>query len=181
MARVNRLMTRVSLVMNSPAALKSSAFGNLKIESCKLSDVRELLAIEKQCHEFPWTQDNFVTSFASGYVARKLLVKRSPVAFYVLHTLPKIQEATLMDICVHPQYQGKGIGRLLMQDIYSTLKKMDISTIFLEVRASNVTAIALYEKCGFTATGVRKDYYPAKKGREDAVLMMQEIVIDQAS
>lgn len=149
--------------------------GTYKIETCQLSDVHDLMAIEQQCHSFPWSQNNFVTCFSSGYIIRKLLHKRAVIGFYILHTLPRIQEGTLMDICVLPSYQGQGIGSILMKDMRERLLSQRIFTVFLEVRATNASAIALYEKYGFISTGVRKDYYPAKSGREDAVLMMQEL------
>lgn len=161
--------------MVSSSVISSRYFTAAKIENCPLSDIHELLSIEQQCHQFPWRQDNFVSCFSSNYIIRKVLVKRKMVGFYILHTLSKIQEATLMNICVHPDLQGKGIGGLLMKDFYSILDKKQINTIFLEVRESNVNAIGLYEKYGFITTGLRKNYYPAKNGREDAVLMMQEL------
>lgn len=146
-----------------------------KIESCQLSDIHELLLIEAQCHAFPWSKGNFISCFSSGYVVRKILIKRKVVGFYVAHNLPRIQESTLMDICVLPSYQGKGIGGLLIQDMLALLKQDNICTIFLEVRASNKPAIALYENYNFVINGVRKDYYPSENGREDAILMMLDL------
>lgn len=60
---------------------------------------------------------------------------------------------------------------MLMKDYFSELRKDGIVTSFLEVRESNAAAIALYKSFGFTAAGIRKNYYPAENGRENAVVM----------
>jgi len=72
---------------------------------------------------------------------------------------------------VSPDYQRQGLGRALLEYIISELENRGIATLWLEVRASNQAAIALYESLGFNEATIRRNYYPAKDGREDAIVM----------
>ncbi|MBE0360001.1 ribosomal-protein-alanine N-acetyltransferase [Pseudoalteromonas aliena SW19] len=82
---------------------------------------------------------------------------------------------TLMDICVMPSQQGKGIAKQLLAQFIEYGEQQNAENLFLEVRESNTRAIALYERAGFIEMSVRKNYYPsdnpAKNGFEDAILM----------
>lgn len=76
-----------------------------------------------------------------------------------------------MDICIRPNHQGKGYAKPLMEDLLAQAETLQAENIFLEVRASNTAAIALYHRYGFVEMGLRKNYYPSASGREDAMLM----------
>ena len=82
------------------------------------------------------------------------------------------EEAQILDIVVTPEKRGKGIAMLLMSHAISVAQEKGAEVLALEVRASNIDAITLYEKCGFVQTGVRQKYY---EGREDAVLMEKRL------
>ena len=85
-------------------------------------------------------------------------------------------EAHIMNICVDPDVQKRGVGSKLLEKMIELATKK-AETIFLEVRPSNKVAIALYEKRGFNEIGVRKNYYPAVNGkREDAVMLALDLV-----
>lgn len=79
--------------------------------------------------------------------------------------------ATLLDVAVHPEYQGHGLAAALMQAALGEMRANAVTRCELEVRASNQRAIKLYRSCGFTRDGLRSGYYPAEHGREDALLM----------
>ena len=85
-----------------------------------------------------------------------------------------VGEAHILNISVAPNEQGQGIGRRMLEHLIE-LATGKAETIFLEVRPSNVGAIALYEKMGFNEIGVRKGYYPATHGREDAIMLALEL------
>ena len=85
-----------------------------------------------------------------------------------------VGEAHILNISVAPNEQGQGIGRRMLEHLIE-LATGKAETIFLEVRPSNVGAIALYEKMGFNEIGVRKGYYPATNGREDAIMLALEL------
>ena len=82
-----------------------------------------------------------------------------------------LDEATLFNIAVDPAWQRKGLGRQLLEHLIGELEKRGVLTLWLEVRASNTAAIALYESLGFNEATIRRNYYPTAQGREDAIIM----------
>ena len=82
-----------------------------------------------------------------------------------------LDEATLFNIAVDPAYQRRGLGRALLEHVIDEVEKLGVVTLWLEVRASNVAAIALYESVGFNEATIRRNYYPTADGREDAIIM----------
>ena len=83
-----------------------------------------------------------------------------------------LDEAQLLNISVAKSHQKQGWGRVLLEHMIARAKHYKATNMFLEVRPSNVDAIALYENMGFNEMSVRRGYYPAPNGgREDAVLM----------
>lgn len=86
-----------------------------------------------------------------------------------------LDEASIHDVAVEPQYQGAGLGKRLLQEALEHMKAHGVATCLLEVRASNDAAIALYRACGFQLDGERRNYYPAEHGRENALLMSRRL------
>jgi ribosomal-protein-alanine N-acetyltransferase len=77
-----------------------------------------------------------------------------------------------MNVAVHPDFRRRGIAEALVNRLVEELKAIDSHSLTLEVRASNVPAISLYEKLGFSEVGRRKNYY--RNPREDALIMRKE-------
>ncbi|EEQ09719.1 Ribosomal-protein-alanine acetyltransferase [Yersinia mollaretii ATCC 43969] len=96
-------------------------------------------------------------------------VEQKMVGFAITQIV--LDEATLFNIAIDPQYQRQGYGRLLLEHLIAELETRNIVTLWLEVRASNAGAIALYESLGFSEVSVRRNYYPSANGREDAIMM----------
>jgi [ribosomal protein S18]-alanine N-acetyltransferase len=82
-----------------------------------------------------------------------------------------VGECHILNLCVHPQSQGSGVGKKMLIHMLEVAREHHAVTAFLEVRPSNRMAIQLYSKSGFNEVGMRRDYYPAKHGREDAIIM----------
>ena len=82
-----------------------------------------------------------------------------------------LDEAHLLNLSVAKSYQKQGLGRFLLEHMLQIAKDHQAANMFLEVRQSNLSAIALYENIGFNEMAIRRAYYPAANGREDAVLM----------
>jgi ribosomal-protein-alanine N-acetyltransferase len=78
------------------------------------------------------------------------------------------EEAQILNIAVAPDRRGRGVARLLMEQAFSRAREEGAEFVALEVRASNNSAIALYEQFGFKQVGIRARYYD---GTEDALLM----------
>lgn len=140
-----------------------------KISSLTASDLAAAYAIEQRSHAFPWSEKTFASNQGDRYFNLRLDVDGVMAAFAVTQVV--LDEATLFNIAVDPAYQRKGLGRALLEHLIAELEAQDVFTLWLEVRASNTAARALYESLGFNEATIRRNYYPAKEGREDAIIM----------
>ena len=131
--------------------------------------------IECAAHGAPWKRETFSQCTGRLYRTRALMVDGKPAGFTICHMVA--DEVTLMNIAIHPRYQGRGYGQLLMQDLLDFISDETGErqrTIFLEVREQNMSAIALYNKLGFDDIGRRPGYYPPippNTSRESAIVM----------
>lgn len=129
-----------------------------------------MLVIEQASHVVPWTEKTLASCFGDDYQVYGWFsdADNTLQGFYIAHHVA--DELTLMNIAVHCGYQGRGIGRQLMQHLIALARQQN-ATIWLEVRVSNAVAQALYLSLGFTEVGRRPNYYPLGDGREDAMVM----------
>jgi ribosomal-protein-alanine N-acetyltransferase len=137
-----------------------------------------VLDIEIVSHVTPWTRGNFVDSLDAGHVAILMQEDGETLGYAVLMPLPG--EIELLNITVAPEARGAGLGRQLLQHICTQARGAGAERMFLEVRASNTPARALYAHNGFAEVGLRRAYYAAAKGdeanaREDAILMAKDL------
>jgi len=135
-------------------------------------DLADVLAIENLNYPFPWTEDVFTDCFRAGYGCW-VCEEMGHILAYGLVSIA-VGEAHILNISVEPGQQGQGIGRRMLQHLIGTARGR-AETVFLEVRPSNAVAIALYEDMGFNEIGLRKDYYPADHGREDAIMFALQL------
>ncbi len=133
------------------------------------ADIPAVLLVEKDSYEFPWSAGNFVDSIHAGYSAWVYEVGGKIIGHAVL--MAALDEAHLLNITIDPAWRRQGLGRVLLQHAMDAARSQQVRTLFLEVRPSNRPAIELYEKTGFEAFALRKGYYPAQQGREDALVM----------
>jgi len=132
-------------------------------------DLPAVMRIEPTIYSHPWTLGNFRDSLSAGHSAWVMMVA-GELAGYAL-VMMVLDEAHLLNISVAKSFQGQGLGRALLAQMIAVSRRYQAANMFLEVRVSNTSAIALYETMGFCEMGIRRNYYPAKSGREDAVLM----------
>ena len=133
------------------------------------ADIPAVLLVEKDSYEFPWSAGNFIDSIHAGYSAWVYEVGGEIIGHVVLMTI--LDEAHLLNITIAPIWRRQGLGRILLEHAMDAARKQFSRELFLEVRPSNRAAIELYEKMGFEAFALRKGYYPAEQGREDALVM----------
>ena len=133
------------------------------------SDLDAVIAIEPTIYLHPWTRGNFNDSLKSGHQAW-VLTRQDEIIGYSLMSMV-LDEAELLNISVAAPHQQQGLGRLLLAHMLEHAITLGAAMMFLEVRASNAAAIALYERASFVEVNVRRGYYPAENGREDAVIM----------
>jgi len=140
-----------------------------------------VMAIEVAAYPFPWTRGNFIDSLAAGYSARVLHGERGELLGYFV-AMPGVDEMHLLNITVAPAAQGRGHARVLFDALLALCHAQPARSLWLEVRASNAKARAMYAHLGFAQVGVRKGYYPAPFGRrEDAAVMSLQILPEGAN
>jgi ribosomal-protein-alanine N-acetyltransferase len=138
------------------------------------NDLDAVLAIEQRAYRFPWSHGIFRDCLAAAYPAW-VMHEHGLLIGYGMISLAA-NEAHILNICVTPERQGRGLGRHLFRALLKLIRNARCERIFLEVRPSNTHAIALYHSEGFNEIGRRPRYYPTHDGREDAIVMAMELV-----
>lgn len=141
-----------------------------------VEDIAEVIAIENQCYDFPWTPGNFTDSIKAGYTGQMLRhhATNELIAYWVV--MAGYQEMHLLNITVAPMWQGQGYALTMLDLLLSFCKHQQSEQLWLEVRPSNDRARQVYERYGFCTVGLRKAYYPAaNQTREDALVMSFQI------
>jgi ribosomal-protein-alanine N-acetyltransferase len=141
---------------------------SIVLRAMTTADITAVCAIEQQVQYAPWTEKLFSDSL-ERHVCWVVQKDQQVVGFFVVQFI--VDEAHLLNIAVDPTQQKQGIGRLLLDNVQQQAMIKKASTIFLELRATNQRALALYQMAGFNEIGLRKNYYPAAQGKEDAVIM----------
>lgn len=136
-----------------------------------VGDVDEVYAVETSVYPHPWSRGNFVDSLSSGYNSWTVREADGTLAGYFL-LMGAVHEAHLLNVAVASSMQRQGLGLYLLDKVVACARGLSMESILLEVRPSNLRALKVYEKYGFTEIGRRKAYYPAHNGqREDAIVM----------
>lgn len=143
--------------------------GQMTLRLMKDSDLQEILRIEKNAYTHPWTMGIFNDCLRVGYYCHVLEQDDAVQGYAVMSEA--VGEAHILNICVHPDSQGEGWGRMLVDHLISSARRLGAEIILLEVRPSNKIAIGLYHDIGFCEVGTRINYYPGKNGREDALIL----------
>ncbi len=132
-------------------------------------DLPELVEMEQRIYAFPWTGGNFRDSIRAGYGCWIYRCEGEFIGYCVF--MVGAGEAHLLNLSIAEPYQRKGYGARLLQELLAAARRQGASLIFLEVRPSNEAGLRLYERFGFQRIGVRRGYYPAAGGREDALIL----------
>lgn len=164
-----------SVLRTPPRAFDSEPARKLYFYRMQPSDISDVLAIENDVYPFPWTRGNFLDSITSGYETWLLRDGSGNLNGYFL-LMPSVDDAHLLNITVHRDLQGQGIGLLLLDKAKAITQSRKLHAMLLEVRPSNTRAEKIYLQYGFSRIGVRKGYYPAPNNqREDAIVMKLEL------
>lgn len=124
---------------------------------------------ERRAYQFPWTRGIFVDCLTGSNLCLVLQEGEDLLG----HAIASVGagESHLLNLCMRRDQQGRGLGRVLLQHCIDAVQGQGAEMMFLEVRPSNQVAIALYESVGFNEIGLRKGYYPAALGHEDALVL----------
>ena len=139
----------------------------LVLETMSLADVGDVAALERRVFPDPWSPDSFLAEVERRPdVGWPVVVRDGPdvVGYAVVWFI--VDEIHIGNIAVHPDHQGEGIGRWLMERILEEGRRRSMVFATLEVRPSNRAALTLYERFGFKRIAVRRRYY--RNNDEDA-------------
>lgn len=137
-------------------------------------DLPEILSIELSAYAFPWTKNIFRDCLRVGYCCW-VLERDGIIAAYGVMSVAA-GESHLLNLCVDPELQGNGLGKIMLDWLLDITRQHKVDMVFLEVRPSNELAIKLYSVAGFDEVGLRRNYYPAEYGREDALIMARSLL-----
>ena len=132
-------------------------------------DLDEVLAMEREVYEFPWSRQIFRDCLRAGYSCRVLEFDSRVNAYGMLQI--DTGRSRLLNLCVRRALHRQGLGRRLLALLIEVARSHRSGAVVLEVRPSNAAARRLYGTMGFTEVGVSRGYYPARTGREDAMIL----------
>ena len=147
----------------------------LPLRPMSLADLERIMRIEERAYPYPWTlgifQDCLKQKTYHAYIYQP---DQQILAYCVLSVA--VGELHILNITVEPSHQQQGLGKRLLATAEQIGHSLGAQDCFLEVRPSNTPAIHLYLAQGFNEIGLRKNYYPAKHGRESAILMAKTLI-----
>jgi ribosomal-protein-alanine N-acetyltransferase len=132
-------------------------------------DVKMVARVESESYDFPWNEGIFRDCLRAGYYCCVAEIDQIVIGYGIMST--GAGEAHVLNLCVDNQYRFRGIGSQLLEHLLEFARSLGVSDVFLEVRPSNTIAIRLYQSRGFGQIGMRRGYYQAIGGREDAVVL----------
>jgi ribosomal-protein-alanine N-acetyltransferase len=141
----------------------------VRFRAMMASDIPGVGAVERASYQFPWSEGIFRDCLRVGYLCRVAEQDGEVVAYGIVAM--GAGEAHLLNVCVAERVRGRGIGRRILMLLIERSVQAGVQDVFLEVRPSNLRAIALYQSFGFIEVGRRRDYYQAVGGREDALVL----------
>ena len=143
----------------------------ITIRKMEKQDVSQIAKLEELCFSDPWSENSIVSELDNRLSYWLVATENDNVIGYV-GSQTVLDGTDMMNIAVSPQYRRRGIAEALVNTLIQDLQKKGVVFLMLEVRKSNTSAIALYEKLGFVQVGIRKNYY--RKPKEDALILRKE-------
>lgn len=143
------------------------------VRPMRTDDLKSVMAVERAAYNYPWTEAILKDCMRVGYYCVVYEINGLVVAHGIMSF--GVRECHILNVCVHPEFQRKGIATQIIQYLLETARWKSADIAFLEVRISNEGAFELYKQLGFSEIGVRKNYYPARLGREDALILSLEL------
>ena len=143
----------------------------IEVRTMEPQDVPQIAELEKVCFSDPWSEKSIISELDNPLSCWLVAVSGEQVVGYV-GSQTVLDGSDMMNIAVSPDFRRKGIAESLIEALISFLRERGSRCLILEVRASNVPAIALYEKLGFLEIGRRRNYY--RNPKEDALILRKE-------
>lgn len=137
------------------------------------ADLAAVLEVEQSAYEFPWSLSILRDCLRVKYECFVYEDSRGLMGHGIISMTGG--ECHLLNVCIHPDYQRRGFGSIMVNRLLAIARRKNARLALLEVRVSNTAAFNLYVKLGFGEIGMRKGYYPARFGREDAIILAREL------
>ncbi|HUG73856.1 MAG TPA: ribosomal protein S18-alanine N-acetyltransferase [Steroidobacteraceae bacterium] len=144
------------------------------IREMSLGDVAAVARLEAVAYTFPWSEGIFRDCLRAGYYCCVAEITDTCVGYAIMSA--GAGEAHVLNLCVAEGFRRGGIGSSLLQHLTDVANDARVQEMFLEVRPSNMIALGLYQSRGFARIGLRRGYYQAVDGREDAVVLRKRLV-----
>ena len=151
------------------SSVKLDEIARVDIRPMHEFDIPVIAAIEKAAYQFPWSEGIFRDCLRVGYVCRVIDVAGDLGGYGIMSV--GAGEAHILNVCIRDQFRSRGFARKVMVYLLERARAAGMSEAFLEVRPSNVAAARLYHSLGFEQVGIRRGYYQASVGREDAAVL----------
>jgi len=151
-------------------------FETVEIRPMHELDIPVVGAIEKAAYQFPWSEGIFRDCLRVGYVCRVIDIAGEMAGYGIMSI--GAGEAHILNVCIRDEYRSRGLARKVLLYLLERARAAGMREAFLEVRPSNLAAARLYHSVGFEEVGVRRGYYQATVGREDAAVLRRILVPD---
>ncbi|GAB6043226.1 ribosomal protein S18-alanine N-acetyltransferase [Endothiovibrio diazotrophicus] len=146
----------------------------VRLRPMSAADLVTVMRVERAGYRHPWSEGIFNDCLQAGHLCWMAELDGEVVGHGVM--MVAAGEAHILNVCVHPDHQGRGVGRRILNHLLHLARRRDADMALLEVRPSNTAAVALYDSLGFNEIGRRPNYYPARNGREDALMMARTLI-----
>jgi ribosomal-protein-alanine N-acetyltransferase len=144
-------------------------FSAVEIRPMHELDLPVVSAIERAAYQFPWSEGIFRDCLRVGYICRVVDVAGEMAGYGIMSV--GAGEAHILNVCIRDEYRSRGLARKILLYLLERARSVGMHEAFLEVRPSNLPAARLYHSVGFEQVGVRRGYYQATVGREDAAVL----------
>ena len=160
--------------MSQVMSASQEMFADSQLSPMTAEDIDAVMEVELHAYEYPWSSGIFHDCLNVGYCCW-VCKADSVVTGYAVMSVGA-GEAHLLNLCVRPEWRRHGLGRRLLMYMLNIARGHHADTALLEVRPSNQAAISLYDTMGFNEVGLRKAYYPAANGKEDAIILALSLI-----
>jgi [ribosomal protein S18]-alanine N-acetyltransferase len=149
-------------------------FASVEIRPMHELEVPVVVAIERAAYQFPWSEGIFRDCLRVGYVCRVVDVGDDVAGYGIMSV--GAGEAHILNVCIRDEYRCRGLARKILLYLLDRARASGMYEAFLEVRPSNTAAARLYQSMGFEQVGMRRGYYQATTGREDAAVLRRVLL-----
>ena len=156
--------------------MSAAVLPETQIRAMQAADLGGVQLVEQASYDYPWSRAVFRDCLLAGFYSQVLEID-GQVSGYAIMSIAA-SEAHILNLCVHPNVRRLGFGRRLLSSLLSKARDAAAKQVFLEVRPSNAAALALYRSLGFEEIGLRRAYYQARDGRENAVVLALSLATD---